>query len=140
MPTLIHNNSNTKELRWAKAQSGFTLLELLLVIALIGILASISIGRYNRYVEESNRRAAITQLYATQQSMERTRLQSGHYASLPALQEHGYRFTFEVSTDGSAYTLKATPIQGGDAACGVLSIDQKDERQVSVGAVADCWQ
>ena len=32
-------------------QSGFTLLELLLVIALIGILATVSVGRYNRHVQ-----------------------------------------------------------------------------------------
>ena len=73
----------TQNLR-ARAQAGFTLLELLAVIAIVGILASISIGQYKQHIVQSNRRAAVASLYAAQQIMERTRLQTGQYADLTA--------------------------------------------------------
>lgn len=137
---MIDNNLNSKQLHRPTVQSGFTLLELLLVIALVAMLASISVARYSHYTQESNRRAAVTRLYATQQSMERARLQTGKYADLPSLTEHGYHFQFDAAADGSSYVLTATPIQGGDTDCGALSINQVDARQASGGNIADCWQ
>ncbi len=122
-------------------QSGFTLLELLLVIALIGILATVSVGRYNRHVQESNRRAAVAQLYALQQTMERNRLQSGRYSAIATQTIKGYTIS-SVSKSTADYTLTATPVEsdGGDMSCGTLSIDQQDQRTASAGNPAECWQ
>ena len=122
-------------------QSGFTLLELLLVIALIGILATVSVGRYNRHVQESNRRAAVAQLYALQQTMERNRLQSGQYSRIADQTIKGYVISSTVTVP-TVYELKATPIanDGGDMSCGTLSIDQQDKRTASEGNSVACWQ
>ena len=141
------NQNGFKNSRWRICptkrtnQSGFTLLELLLVIVMIGILASISVGRYNRYVQESNRRAAVTQLYVLQQAMERNRLQSGQYATIAEQTIKGYVIS-STSNSGVEYVLKATPIEnnGGDMNCGTLSINHQDQRTASAGDAIECWQ
>ena len=119
-------------------QRGFTLLELLVVIAMIGILASISVGRYSQHIAQSNRRAAIAELYAAQQQMERIRLQTGLYGSLSVPTSKGY--TFDFSPNGDTYKLIAKPqaSSGGDMDCGNLSIDQTDIR--TPADRNECWQ
>jgi prepilin-type N-terminal cleavage/methylation domain-containing protein len=141
------NQNGFKNSRWRICptkrtnQSGFTLLELLLVIVMIGILASISVGRYNRYVQESNRRAAVAQLYVLQQTMERNRLQTGQYATITEQTIKGYVIS-GTSNDKAEYLLTATPIKddGGDMNCGTLSINHQDLRTSSAGDATECWQ
>ncbi len=141
------NQNGFKNSRWRICptkrtnQSGFTLLELLLVIVMIGILASISVGRYNLYVQESNRRAAVAQLYVLQQTMERNRLQSGQYATITEQTIKGYVIS-GTSNNGIQYVLTATPIEddGGDMNCGTLSINHQDQRTASAGDATECWQ
>ena len=141
------NQNGFKNSRWRICptkrtnQSGFTLLELLLVIVMIGILASISVGRYNRYVQESNRRAAVAQLYVLQQTMERNRLQTGQYATIAEQTIKGYVIS-GTSNNGIQYLLTATPIEddGGDMNCGTLSINHQDLRTSSAGDATECWE
>ncbi len=123
-----------------RGQTGFTLLELLLVIALIGILASVGAARYSRYAQESNRRAAVAQLYAAQQAMERKRLETGSYVK-PAEQTIK-AYTISAQVNGTSYTLTATPLEndGGDMQCGVLTINEQDQHTVQAGSVNECWQ
>ena len=110
-------------------QRGFTLLELLLVVMMIGILASIGMGRYDHYISQSNRRAAVVELYAAQQKMERERLQKGSYDQLQISPIEGYTFDVILDDSSSGYKLSAIPTgAGGDATCGQLTIDQADNR------------
>ncbi|MCE1161153.1 MAG: prepilin-type N-terminal cleavage/methylation domain-containing protein [Burkholderiales bacterium] len=131
----------------AHAQFGFTLLELLTVVAIVGVLASIAIGQYNQHIIQSNRRAAVASLYAAQQIMERTRLQTGEYqllnaAQLANLSTQGQTYTLASSLENNGYTLTATPpANQPDTECGVLSITQSDKREVTGSAsVTECWQ
>ena len=134
----------TQDLR-VRAQTGFTLLELLAVVAIVGILASISIGQYNQHIVQSNRRAAVASLYAAQQIMERTRLQTGEYQLLDTTQiasliTQGQTYTFASTTTAAkdGYTLTATPpANQPDTECGVLSITDSDKRSEPVDV---CWQ
>ena len=47
-----------------KSQSGFTLIELMIVVAIIAILAAIAIPAYNEYIKEA-RMAKVTEHYDT---------------------------------------------------------------------------
>ena len=69
----------------AGGQAGFTLIEVVVVVAIIGILTAIAIPSYTAYIMRSNRSDARSQLLMASQWMERFRNESGSYATTVAL-------------------------------------------------------
>ena len=127
-----------------RRQRGFTLLEMLLVIGIVGVLAAIALARYSSHIVTSNRQSARAALMLAQQDMERAHLQSGTYvgAALPAAQL-GDAFTLSLTDlSASAYTLHATPKAGQpDELCGTLSITQNGTKaETGAGTALDCWE
>lgn len=66
-------------------QAGFTLIEMVMVVAMIGILTAIAIPSYTAYIMRSNRSEARSQLLMASQWMERVRNESGSYATFGVL-------------------------------------------------------
>ena len=135
-----------------KKQQGFTLLELLIVLAIIGILASLAITRYQSHIVGSNRQAAVAGLQMAQQALEREFLSTSSYAGfsqskLEAVTNNlihtGSSHTFVLtSLSNTAYVITAQPSPSmPDVTCGSLSIDQTGVRTKSGTAsdVAECW-
>ena len=100
-------------------EKGFTLLEIIIVIIIVGVLASLALPRFFSTVEYSRSTEAFASLAAIRQAMERCYLQrSGNYALCnvftaldienPANSPNAH-FTYGISgTSATGYTLTAT--------------------------------
>jgi len=132
---------------------GFTLIELMVTVAIVGILAAIAYPSYLNYVLKSNRAAATGCLLEYAQFMERTFTQNMTYNpsgfSLPVLQcnrdlSKRYGFTVIANSLGTrTYTLAATPTSTQNDGCGVLTYSHTGQKGAKGGtdsaAVRQCW-
>lgn len=141
--------------------TGVTLIELMVAVAILGILASVAFPSYQNYVRQSNRAVAKSLLYENAQFMERFYTQNNQYdatvgadgvanrggddigVALPIAQSprNGtvqYNISLQAVTDNT-YILQAIPTgtMAGDI-CGTLTLTHTGV-QGADGNVADCW-
>lgn len=132
-------------------QSGFTLIEVMIVVVVIGILASIAFPSYQEYVIRGNRAEGQALLADAAARQERYFSQNNVYASDVTKLNMGsaestnghYKLKIE-SANQNSYKLEATA-QGSQASrdtkCGNLTLDSTGVRGRSgSAAVADCWK
>ena len=122
-----------------KSQSaGFSLIELLIVIAILGIIVGIAVPQYNQYRRRANRAEARTTLVEAAQIAEREFVRTNSYddAAIPAESPHRlYRIDYD--SDVTEFVISAVPqgAQAGDE-CGTFTINQAGVRGA---AQAGCW-
>jgi len=119
---------------------GFTLVELMIVIAVMAILVSLALPNYQQSIRKGRRADAQTDLIEFVGQAERVFTQTNSYenATLPANTDF-YTYTFSVAASATAYTIQAAPktIQGEDG-CGTMRLDQAGLR-TKTGTLAGCW-
>lgn len=125
---------------------GFTLIELMITLAIIGVLAAIAFPSYQNYVTRTSREAAKTELLELAGLQERIYLNSNAYSPNVAAAYNGqatgglgktggrtkdgrYNITIDIVAPDQAYTLTATPVAGssqdGD---GVITVNSSGAR------------
>ena len=132
--------------------SGFTLIELIVTVAILGVLAVIAYPSYTRYVARGNRSAVESFMLEVASRQERYLVDARQYApdlttlsmSTPNNVSEHYGVTIiSVTTTPPAYTIQAVPTgtqATNDAACGTLTIDGRGAKGAtgSSGSV-ECW-
>jgi type IV pilus assembly protein PilE len=124
--------------------SGFTLIELMIVVIIVGILAMIALPAYQDYARKSRRADVLTKLLDTQLHEEKWRANNSKYAitatSVGSPSSNYYTFTIASPTTNS-YTITANAIgtqvkdkqDGVD--CQALSINQNNDKTPT-----ECWR
>lgn len=137
----------------AGRSAGFTLIELMTVVAIIGILVAIALPSYNDSVRKGKRGQAKSDLVELAQRAERWRTVQGTFVGMLAQWEEDVddqsprRGSAAYSISGveaaQTFVLTATPVnsQTADTRCMTLTLNQAGQKTHSgtAASAADCW-
>ena len=153
----LHRLSLNLSRSCGSTQSGVTLIELLITVAILGILTAVAYPSYQTYVARANRAEAQGILMENAQLLERNYTTANRYDTLnsdgtggapPIVAQSPKPVSTAKYTITAAYgaapaqtfTLTATPTGSmtGDT-CGNLTFTNTGVKGTSLGTVADCW-
>ena len=125
---------------------GFSLIELMIVVAVMAILLTIAMPGYQRYMLRVHRTEAIGMLLQASMCQQRIYASNGTYdIARCQLDTADMRYEIEYSpadSQGRAYIAMATPMGSQlEDPCGSLSLDQNGARAISTPdvSVTKCW-
>ena len=123
---------------------GFTLVELLIALAIVAILVRIAFPSYQAYIVRSSRQSAQSELIALANAQEKIFLNSNAYATsvtgaytgqssgglgVTSGKSKDNRYTYSVAATATTFTLTATPVSGTpQAGDGNLTITETGQR------------
>lgn len=132
---------------------GFSLIELLIVITVVGLLLAVALPSYTRYVLRSHRSSAVTgvldlasrqaRYYTTNNTYTTSMTALGYPADPMPLTDSSNRY-YDLSVQSAsatAFTIKAAPYgaQTKDT-CGTYTVTDLGVKSVSFGSLGDCWK
>jgi len=130
---------------------GFSLIELLIAVTIIGILAAIAIPMYSDYVTRSRRADGQATLMQVAQELERCYTQFSKYNDnscsvvnggvISETSDQGFYVVTANKLDESAFTLTATPQneQADDTDCGNLTLTHLGVQSATGPDKESCW-
>jgi type IV pilus assembly protein PilE len=134
-----------------RAQHGVTLVELMIAVAIVGILAAVAYPSYRNQVIRSTRTEGKVALEQRALAMEKcfTRYMSYIHPNCAAFSapptntvDGHYRIDIDAGATATAFRLTATPLgaQATDAECGTFRLDQAGNRTITGnGRQERCW-
>ncbi|RFF27322.1 MULTISPECIES: type IV pilin protein [unclassified Wenzhouxiangella] len=125
-------------------ERGFTLIELMITIAILAIIVAIALPSYQAQVEKGRRADAVTSLMETAQQLERCFTRTSTYencVSSPEDSQDGY-YTITVADEATSYTVTATaksdgPQSGDD--CSPFTLDDEGNKGHGGSDTDRCW-
>jgi len=135
----------------SRDHKGFTLMELMITVAIVGILAAIALPAYDSHIQRTRRAAAASCLVEYAQGMERTYTTSMSYSSGTVAVNNcsnqvsgAYSFAFGAGQPTtSTFVISAIPVgaQLRDLGCGTLGINELGLKSISgTRTVLECWK
>jgi len=133
-----------------RSVAGFTLIELMIVVAIVAILASVAFASYDFAMIKGRRSAAAGCALEGAQFMERYYTTNLTYvgAAIPASdcqrELQGHYVVALAASAARSYSITATPQNhqaAKDSKCGTLSVDHTGARGITgtAGSSAECW-
>lgn len=137
---------------------GFTIIEVLIVVAILGILAAIAIPQVTKYTTNARRADGKTALLAAAQAMERYytnnytygEMDGGVYegATIPGSSDQGYYTVTVTAANATAFTIQAVADPSGklasDTQCKTMTINQLGEKKAydnqNADKTSECWK
>ena len=133
----------------SRTQQGFTLMEILVVVAIVAILAALGYPSYMASVRKTNRSDGMAVLMETAQVLERCHTTYGQYDNVNCRIQPGDKilsshqhYEVTIAADESSFILTAAPAsdaQKQDTACGDLSLTHTGRKSASGTQPDRCW-
>lgn len=138
-----------KGMAMSSKAGGFTLIELMIVVAVLAILAAIAFPSYQEHVRKARRAQAKADLVEYAQAAERFYTVNNTYTgfTLPSTRsprETGAtaHYNLNAVTAPTTFSFTAVPVSGSQAGdrCGTLSITNTGQKgETGVASLAECW-
>ena len=130
-------------------QKGFTLIELMIVVAIVGIITALAVPGYQQYALKAKRSDAKTGLLQTADSQERFYVLNNRYAAnntelFGAATEESPERMYQLNVtagDVNGFSISATAqgAQASDTACLTFSLNQAGTKGPVAAVTAGCW-
>jgi type IV pilus assembly protein PilE len=127
---------------------GLSLIELMITLAILGILTSIALPNYSQHYQRAKRLEAEVELLKLGSALEEYFVTNNSYSgasleklNFPTLISSGNYQLAINNLENSFFSVQAIPLaKQNDKICGVLSMNSRGEKTISgTGKIADCW-